>query len=44
VNNGDLALTVTGLVSGYVDEPVLRGASLEVPQGEIVTVIGPNGS
>jgi ABC-type branched-subunit amino acid transport system ATPase component len=40
----ELALTVTDLVSGYVEEPVLRGVSIEVPRATVVTVIGPNGS
>ncbi len=40
----DLALTVADLVSGYVEEPVLRGVSIEVPRQTVVTVIGPNGS
>jgi ABC-type branched-subunit amino acid transport system ATPase component len=35
---------VSDLVSGYVEEPVLRGVSISVPKGKIVTVIGPNGS
>lgn len=38
------ALTVTDLVSGYVEEPVLRGVSIDVPRQTVVTVIGPNGS
>jgi neutral amino acid transport system ATP-binding protein len=38
------ALRVTDLVSGYVEEPVLRGVSIEVPRDTVVTVIGPNGS
>ncbi len=38
------ALTVTDVVSGYVDEPVLRGVSIDVPRQTVVTVIGPNGS
>ena len=38
------ALTVTDLVSGYVEEPVLRGVSIDVPRRTVVTVIGPNGS
>jgi ABC-type branched-subunit amino acid transport system ATPase component len=39
-----VALTVSDLVAGYVEEPVLRGVSITVPRGRIVTVIGPNGS
>jgi ABC-type branched-subunit amino acid transport system ATPase component len=37
-------LSVRGLVSGYVDENVLHGVSIDVPDGAIVAVIGPNGS
>jgi ABC-type branched-subunit amino acid transport system ATPase component len=36
-------LAVRDLVSGYVDENVLHGVSIEVPAGAIVAVIGPNG-
>ena len=36
-------LSVRGLVSGYVDENVLHGVSLDVPEVAIVAVIGPNG-
>jgi ABC-type branched-subunit amino acid transport system ATPase component len=36
-------LTVRDLVSGYVDENVLHGVSIDVPAGAIVAVIGPNG-
>jgi ABC-type branched-subunit amino acid transport system ATPase component len=36
-------LSVRGLVSGYVDENVLHGVSIDVPTGAIVAVIGPNG-
>jgi ABC-type branched-subunit amino acid transport system ATPase component len=42
--NDQPALRVTDVVSGYVDEPVLRGVSIEVPHAQVVTVIGPNGS
>ena len=42
--SGEHALTVTDLVSGYVEEPVLRGVSIDVPRQTVVTVIGPNGS
>jgi branched-chain amino acid transport system ATP-binding protein len=38
-------LAVTDLVAGYaVDVPIVRGLSLEVRTGEIVTVLGPNGA
>jgi neutral amino acid transport system ATP-binding protein len=36
-------LSVHGLVSGYTDENVLHGVSIDVPSGAIVAVIGPNG-
>jgi ABC-type branched-subunit amino acid transport system ATPase component len=38
-------LEVVDLVAGYVpDVPILRGLSLRVDAGEIVTVLGPNGA
>lgn len=38
-------LTIDGLIAGYEPEaPIVRGVSLEVLQGEIVTVLGPNGA
>ena len=38
-------LSVERLVAGYVRGlPVVHGASLEVAQGEVVTLIGPNGA
>jgi neutral amino acid transport system ATP-binding protein len=43
VNGGEPILSVRGLVSGYVDENVLHGVSIDVPTGAIVAVIGPNG-
>jgi branched-chain amino acid transport system ATP-binding protein len=36
-------LTVRDVSSGYAGTPVLRGAGLEVGEGEFVAVIGPNG-
>jgi branched-chain amino acid transport system ATP-binding protein len=38
-------LSVCGIVGGYsVAEQILKGASLRVDAGEIVTIIGPNGA
>jgi len=37
-------LEVGGLVSGYGKSEVLRGITLDVKQGQIVTIIGPNGA
>jgi phosphonate transport system ATP-binding protein len=41
---GDPALQVTGLRASYADKPVLTGLSLEVRVGELVTLLGANGS
>jgi ABC-type branched-subunit amino acid transport system ATPase component len=38
------ALMVSDLRTGYGEEDVLHGVSLNVPRGAIVAVIGPNGS
>jgi len=36
-------LRISGVVAGYDGPPVLHDISLEVPEGQIVTVVGPNG-
>src|SRR6266704_2782249 len=38
------ALVLDGLVAGYGGGDVLRGVSLEVPEGGITCVVGPNGA
>jgi neutral amino acid transport system ATP-binding protein len=43
--NGERVLYTEDLVAGYVPEvDILNGVSIEVREGEIVTVIGPNGA
>jgi branched-chain amino acid transport system ATP-binding protein len=43
--NGEPLLHTEDLVAGYVPEvDILNGVSIEVREGEIVTVIGPNGA
>jgi len=37
-------LRAEGLTAGYGKKPILHGVTLEVQQGEIVSVIGPNGA
>jgi len=37
-------LEIRDLHSGYGDLPVIRGVSLDVDEGQIVTVVGPNGA
>jgi branched-chain amino acid transport system ATP-binding protein len=37
-------LSVTDVVSGYGGPPVVRGVSVQVGGGEIVTIVGPNGA
>jgi ABC-type branched-subunit amino acid transport system ATPase component len=42
---GERVLATEGVVAGYVPEvDILNGVSIEVGEGEIVTVIGPNGA
>jgi ABC-type lipopolysaccharide export system ATPase subunit len=36
-------LTVRGLTAGYGAAPIINDISLTVAEGEVVTVIGPNG-
>lgn len=37
-------LNVEGVVSGYTDMDILNGVSIQVEQGDIVSIIGPNGA
>jgi branched-chain amino acid transport system ATP-binding protein len=37
-------LGIDGLVSGYGDDPILRGVSFDVPERSIVAVLGHNGA
>jgi ABC-type branched-subunit amino acid transport system ATPase component len=37
-------LEVAGVVAGYGDTEILRGISIELREGEIVSIIGPNGA
>jgi ABC-type branched-subunit amino acid transport system ATPase component len=37
-------LEVANVVAGYGDTEILRGVSIEVREGEIVSIIGPNGA
>ncbi|MBC7725188.1 MAG: ABC transporter ATP-binding protein [Burkholderiaceae bacterium] len=36
-------LSLSNVVVGYSDEPVLRGVSLDVPRGSLVAIVGPSG-
>jgi len=43
--NGDAMLAARNVVAGYVPEvDILNGVTLEVYEGEIVTLVGPNGA
>src|SRR3546814_16295771 len=37
-------LKVDGVTAGYGDAEILRGVSIEVREGEVVSIIGPNGA
>ncbi len=41
---GTAGLKVTGLRKSYRKKPVIRGVSMELKRGEIVALLGPNGS
>ena len=40
----DVALELRGVTAGYTGEPVLRNVSIAVREGEVVGLVGPNGS
>ena len=44
VNNKDILLKVENVGVSVNGKSLVRGVSLEVKKGEIVTLIGPNGS
>jgi branched-chain amino acid transport system ATP-binding protein len=39
-----VALSISGLVSGYGGPPIVRGVTAQVGTGEIVSIVGPNGA
>ena len=41
--SGETLLAVSDLASGYKGRDVLHGISFEVPEGSLITLIGPNG-
>ncbi len=44
VEKGDVGLKVTGLRKSYRKRPIIRDVSLELGRGEVVALLGPNGS
>ena len=44
VTGGDLGLKVSNLRKSYRKRPVIRDVSLDVTRGEVVALLGPNGS
>lgn len=43
-NDSPAILTVSGLAAGYGDVQILWGIDLVVPKGQIVSIVGPNGT
>lgn len=44
VNNGDVGLSVVNLRKSYRKKTVIRDVSMELGRGEVVALLGPNGS
>jgi len=44
VRNGAMVIDVSGLSAGYNDIPVVRDLDLQVGAGEVVALLGPNGT
>lgn len=44
VTQGDLGLHVTNLRKSYSNRPVIRDVSIDLGRGEVVALLGPNGS
>lgn len=44
VQDGSLGLKITGLRKSYKKRPVIQNVSLELMRGEVVALLGPNGS
>ncbi|MCK8463229.1 LPS export ABC transporter ATP-binding protein [Aliiroseovarius sp. S1339] len=44
VENGDAGLRIIGLRKSYRKKPVIRDVDLELHRGEVVALLGPNGS
>jgi lipopolysaccharide export system ATP-binding protein len=44
VTEGDAGLVVRGLRKSYKRRPVIRDVSIRLARGEVVALLGPNGS